>query len=244
MKKILVALLLCISTLAFSQEKTLLRLNYKKGDVYEIKTVMNQNMGEVMTMDMDMTMSLNVTEVKDNNITTEATFNHVKMSMESMGQKMAYDSNTKESEMDPFAQGAHAEMKKLIESVVLIENDTRGNITNTELKSGTADISAFKDNMGGMIYPEDPVEVGTTWSASKEQQGMTIESTYKVTAITDDTVELEVTGKITGTAEGTLDGKSNINKETGNVIKSEVNMAFTVEGQKVGSTITITSTKK
>ena len=73
---------------------------------------------------------------------------------------------------------------------------------------------------------------------------MTIESTYKVTAITDDTVELEVTGKITGTAEGTLDGKSNINKETGNVIKSEVNMAFTVEGQSVGSSITITSTKK
>ena len=244
MKKALLALLLCVSTLAFSQDKVLLRLNYEKGDKYEVKTVMSQDMGEVMTMDMTMSMNLNVTNVEDNNIVTEATFSHVSMDMESMGQKMKYDSNTKESEMDPFAQGAHSEMKKLLESVLVVENDKLGNITNTELKSGMADISAFKDNMGGMVYPEEAVEVGSKWTVTKEQKGMSIESTYEVTSITDDTVELKVTGKVAGAAGGSIDGKSSIEIKTGNVIKSEVNMAFSIEGQTVKSNVVITSVKK
>ncbi len=102
MKKVLVVLLLCVSTLAFSQETALLRLNYEKGDTYEVKTVMKQSMGEFMKMDMTMSMDLNVTDTKDNAIISEATFSHVKMDMESMGQKMDYDSNTEESELSPF----------------------------------------------------------------------------------------------------------------------------------------------
>ena len=68
MKKVLLALLLCVSILGFSQDKVLLRLNYEKGDKYEVKTVMNQDMGEVMTKCMTMSMNLNVTNVEDNNI--------------------------------------------------------------------------------------------------------------------------------------------------------------------------------
>lgn len=244
MKKILLALLLCVGTLAFSQEKVLLRLNYEKGDTYEVKMTMNQNMGEMMTMDMTMSMNLNVTNVEDDNIVTEATYSHAKMDMESMGQKMGYDSNTKESEMDPFAQGMHVEMKKLLETVIEIENDKLGNITSTELKAGTSDISAFKDNMSGMVYPEDAVEVGTKWTVTKEQQGMTFEYTYEIVSITSDTVELEIKGNITGAADGTFDGKSSIDKDTGNVDISEMNMSFSVEGQDVKSKIVITSVKK
>lgn len=244
MKKLLSILLLFTCTLVFSQEKVLLRLNYETGDTYEIKTVLNQNMGEMMKMDMSMYMNLKVTDVKDDNIVTQATFSHVTMNMESMGQKMGYDSNTKESEMDPFALGAHSEMKKLLESVLIIENDKLGNVKNTELKSGMADISAFKDNMSGMVYPKEAVEVGTKWTAIKEQQGMNLESTYEVVSITDDTVELEITGKITGASKGTLDGKSSIEKDTGNLSKSEINMSFSIEGQDVKSKIIITSEKK
>ena len=95
-----------------------------------------------------------------------------------------------------------------------------------------------------MVYPEDAVEVGTNWTATKEQQGMTFEYTYEVVSITSDTVELEIKGNITGTADGTFDCKSSIDKETGNVDISEMNMSFSVEGQDVKSKIVITSVKK
>jgi len=244
MKKVLLALLLCVSILGFSQDKVLLRLNYEKGDNYEIKTVMNQDMGELMDMGISMTMNLSVTNVEDDNIVTEATFSKIKMTMDYMGQSMVYDSTMDESEMDEFAKGAHSEMKKLMETVMIIENDKLGNIKDTEIKTGLADVSSFKDNMSGMVYPEEAVEVGSKWSASKEQKGMSIESTYEVTSITEDTVEIKVTGTIAGASEGTLNGKSSIEIKTGNVIKSEVNMTFSIEGQEVKSDVVITSVKK
>ena len=244
MKKVLLALLLCVGTLAFAQEKVLLRLNYEEGDKYEVKTVMNQDMGELMDMGISMTMNLNVTDTKDNSIVTEATFSKVKMTMDYMGQSMVYDSTMDESEMDEFAKGAHSEMKKLMETVMIIENDKLGNIKDTEIKTGIADVDSFKDNMSGMVYPEEAVGVGSKWTASKEQKGMNINSTYEVTSITDDTVEIKVTGTIAGASEGTLNGKSSIEIKTGNVIKSEVNMAFSIEGQEVKSDVIITSIKQ
>ncbi|WP_138433435.1 DUF6263 family protein [Winogradskyella algicola] len=244
MKKVLVVLLLCVGTLAFSQETALLRLNYEKGDTYEVKTVMKQSMGEFMKMDMTMSMDLNVTDAKDNAIISEATFSHVKMDMESMGQKMDYDSNTEESELSPFGKGMHVEMKKLLETVVTIENDKLGNVTKTDIKSGIADISSFKDNMSGMIFPEEAVEVGYKWNETKEQEGMNIETTYEVASITDDTVELKVTGNVSGAAKGTLEGSSSVDRATGNVIKSEVNMSVTAEGQAIETSVVMTSTKK
>lgn len=244
MKKVLLALLLCVSTLAFSQDKALLRLNYEKGDTYEVKTVMKQNMGEMMKIDMTMTMDLNVTDVKEDAIVSEATFSHVKMNMESMGQKMDYDSNTEESELSPFGQGMHVEMKKLLETVVTIENDKLGNVTKTDIKSGLADVSSFKDNMNSMKYPKEAIEVGYKWTETKQREGMNIESTYEVASITDDSVELKVTGNVSGSAKGTLDGKSSIERATGNVSKSEVNMALTLEGQNFETSVIVTSTKK
>lgn len=243
MKKILVALILCTSTIVFAQEKVLLRVNQEVGDTYDVKMRMTQDMGDLMKMEIGMDMTIEVTDLKNGNTISEAQFSRATMAMDYLGQSMEYDSNMEESEMDEFGKGAHAEMKKLLESVMLIENDNLGNVIKTEIKSGNADISAFKDNMSGMIYPEEAVGVGSTWTATKQQQDMRIESTYEVVAITDDTVTVKITGEMIG-VEGTLKGQSFIDRATGNVTKSEVAMTFEVEGQTVESNVVLTSTKK
>ncbi|WP_461599986.1 hypothetical protein, partial [Winogradskyella sp.] len=77
----------------------------------------------------------------------------------------------------------------------------------------------------------------------KQEQDMSIKSTYEVVAITDDSVEVKITGEMIG-IEGTLEGLSFIDRATGNISKSEVDMIFKVEGQTVESNVVLTSTKK
>ncbi|WP_461599994.1 hypothetical protein, partial [Winogradskyella sp.] len=114
---------------------------------------MTQDMGDLMKMEIGMDMTIEVKELKNDHTISEAKYSHARMAMDYLGQSMEYDSNMEESEMDDFAKGAHTEMKNLLESVMIIENDNLGNVIKTEIKSGNADISAFKDNLSGMVYP-------------------------------------------------------------------------------------------
>lgn len=244
MKKILVAFVMLISALSFSQEKVLLRLNYQKGDVYQVALKMNQDMGEMMKLDIQMVMEMKVTEVKEESFMTEASFKNVKMDMNAMGQQMKYDSNMKESEMDAFAQGAHSSMKDLLSTLIAFEYDKRGNVINTKVISGNGNVKDFQDNFSSMVLPEEEVTVGSTWSAMKStKEGSKMDYVYEVTAINSDNVEVKVSGSISG-EENAISGKGTINRETGNMKDMDMDLIIKVQGQKVNSKVLMTTTKK
>lgn len=244
MKKIAIALLLLVSTITFGQEKVLLRLNYEKGDVYEVNASVNQDMGGLMKMGINMSMQLKVTDVKEETYITEASFNGVKMDMETMGQKMKYDSNMKESEMDDFAKSAHGEMKELLETRIAFEYDKLGKIIEASLLSKKGNAKDFEDNMNSMVLPKEAVQVGSKWSEERSTKaGLKMNYEYEVTEITKDKVEVKVTGTISGEKDA-ISGVGSIDRKTGNMIKMDMDLIITVQGQKVNSKVIVTTTKK
>ena len=61
MKKLLFLFVLVTALSVTSQESVLLRANYKKGDVLEVKMEQSQNMGAKGGVDMKMSMDMIVT---------------------------------------------------------------------------------------------------------------------------------------------------------------------------------------
>ncbi len=243
MKKILGFLFLTITAISFSQEKVLLRLNYENGDVYQVDASIKQDMGEFLKMDIIMKMDMEVTEAKENSYLTETSFKNIKMDMNTMGKKMQYDSDTKESEMDDFSRGVHSEMKKLLTTLVSFEFDKRGNVVETKVISGESQAKDFEQSMGAMVLPEEAVTIGSTWSFKKtSKEGIEMNYIYEVTAINPDNVEVKISGTVTG--EEAISGTGLIDRKSGNMSKMDVDMIIKIQGQKVNSKVFLTTTKK
>ena len=62
MKKLLILIVIAFTINTNAQESTLLRLNHKKGDAYVTTMKMSQDMGDVMSMDISITMNTDITE--------------------------------------------------------------------------------------------------------------------------------------------------------------------------------------
>ena len=61
MKKLLILIVIAFTINTNAQESTLLRLNYKKGDVYVTTMSMSQEIGDMISMDMSIKMTANIT---------------------------------------------------------------------------------------------------------------------------------------------------------------------------------------
>lgn len=243
MKKILVTLLLFIVTISFAQEKVLLRLNYEKGDVYQVNASIKQNMGELMNMDINMKMDLKITDVVDYGYITEASFKNVKMDMNAMGQNMKYDSDMKESEMDAFAKGAHLEMKELLKTLIAFQYDKLGKILKAKIITGKGNVKDFEESMNSMVLPEEPVVIGSIWKTSKStKSGEKLDYIYEVTEINPDDVIVKVSGSVSG-EENTISGKGIIDRKTGNMSNLDMDLIIKVKGQKINSKVVMTTTK-
>lgn len=244
MKKLVAALLLLTTTLSFGQEKVLLRYNYKKGDNYKVTANIAQKMGTMMDMNITMDMSFDISTVTKEGYTSDVVFDQVLMNMEMNGQKMKYDSKTKEAEMDPFSKGVHTKMQPLLDTSILFEYDKLGNISKTEIISGKADITQFKDNMNSIIYPEEAISVGSEWNGKqKTKEGVEINYTYKVTAIKADKITFDISGTIAA-MEGDVSGNGIIDRKTGNMDEMNIIMNMSVQGQSIASNIKMTCTKQ
>jgi len=244
MKKILFTLLVCFTTVSMAQEKVLLRLNYEKGDVFLVKIATNQDMGELMKMGINMEMSMETKEVRNNIFTIETKFTNTSMTMASQGQTMSYDSNQKEEDMNPFAKGAHTKMKPLLETLISFDYDALGNIKDSKVISGTTNIDVFKENSSSLIYPEAPVSIGTTWENTRTSvEGAKMNYVYKVTSIDTEKVGFDVTGTISEIGTGTISGKGFINKKYGNIKEMDIEVKMNVMGQQVTSKIKLTTEK-
>ena len=244
MKRIFTLYLLIVATVGVAQESAVLRLKYEKGDTYLMKMNMNQNMGDgMMLMSMTMHMPIEIKSVNEDVFDTEVSFSKVVMNMEQGGMKMAYDSESKLEDMDEIAKQMHTKFGPMLEMVLGTKTNNLGEVLETKLIEGTGDVSQFAAQTQSVTYPKEKVTVGYSWSDKREENGMTLTYEYTVKSIDANNVILDLSGTITGAAEGTLSGNLSIDRTLGIPSESNITMDMDAAGQKIASTIELTMDK-
>ena len=241
MKRILAVLLLGITLVSNAQEKVLLRLNYEKGDVYSSKMNMHQLMGAgLMEMNMSIVMNQEIKNVLDANTKYESEMKiaSIKMDMMQSGMQMSYDSSSDKSD-----QMMKTQMEPMLKAVIKMKSNNLGKTLETKIEPNIPSASEFVNQSSNVIYPENSVKVGDTWTMDKSNRGMNLNFVYTVNTIEAKKVLLDVTGKVSGIATGDIKGSMEVDKKSGVTLVSKINMIMKVQGQDSKTTLTMTTTK-
>lgn len=240
MKKIAIALLLLVSTITYGQEKVKLRLKFDKGDIYKTHMVMKQDMGMVV-MDMEMSMEMLVQDVKDQDYNVKNNFTYFSTKIEQEDKKLNYNSNMKDEELDDETKEFADKMKPLLETTIFLSMDKLGKSKLLKLVPEVTGVTKLKDQMSSVIYPEEEVSVGSYWTNTQNTEGIEMETTYKVTQITDDFVIADISGKMSLVPNAKINGNVKINRSTGMVSTMKMNIDINMMGvvMKTNSEITV-----
>lgn len=208
-----------------------------------MKMSMDQNMGGGMvTMNMKMHMKISVKDIVNDIYDTEMKFTKVAINMNQGGMSMGFDTDTKDEDLDAQQKMMKSQMAPMMGMLIGAKYNNLGKIIEMKILEGAgAGMDEFKNASNSIEYPKEAVKVGTTWSEKKDNQGMKMNYTYKVSSITKEIVTLDVSGKVSGTGEGTLTGKMNIDRVTGLYKDSNIDMTMKVMGQDVKAKVTYTS---
>ncbi|RKF03536.1 hypothetical protein C8N26_1925 [Tenacibaculum lutimaris] len=244
MTKKIIVLLLFISTITFAQEKVLLRLNYEKGDSYIMSMKMAQIMGTgEMTNNMEIQMKYDITNVS--NDTYESTAKYTKMAMDTKqgALQMSYDSTKKDEELDEAGKVIRTQMKPMMDAVITMKGDKRGIILESKAEPNFQGAEKITEQSNSVVYPENAVAVGDTWTMTKNQDGMNMDFTYKVKSISSKNVLIDVSGKITGIADGDITGSIDIDKKSGILTESKIDMTMKIQGQDLTTNMIVNQFK-
>lgn len=245
MKNLLVALLLCITMVSVAQEKVLLRLNYEKGDVYEMKMEIAQEMGAgVVSVDKKITMHQEIKAVSDNTYESDMKITNIVMNVAQGGQLMSYDSSKKEEELSPTDEVMKAQMAPMMKVLITTKGDNLGKIIETKVEPNIPNANNLTQQSSNVVYPENAVSVGDTWSMNKDANGMKLNFVYKVNSITAKNVLLDISGNVEGVGTGNITGTMNIDKKTGVALTSKIEMLMKVQEQDLTTSMNISITKK
>ena len=239
MKKIFTLLLLAMSIVTVAQESTLLRVNYNKGDKYIMTMFMKQDMA-AMNMLMNMDMSIEIKDVEGDVYNTEMKIERINMDMSQGGMNMSYDSAKSDDELDAMGKQMQMQFAPMLEMVIFAKTNNLGEVLETRIEPNIPNADQFTNQSSSVVYPENEVKVGDTWSFEKDSQGMKMGFIYTVKSITKDKVFLDVSGKISALAEGTISGNMEIDRAKGIPLKSSIEMDMSVSGQKIKTSITVT----
>lgn len=243
MKIFLVALLVVASYSASAQESVLLRLNYTEGDKYALVVEMDQGMGMQGNMNMSMTMAMNVTEVSKKEVKTESKITAIKMDMMQGGMAMQFDSEKEADVSDPIGQTMKAQFEPMMEATIYNILDRMGNTIESRVEPaipGMEQISGSSSNIG---YPEKEVSVGSTWTSENENQGLIMNTHYTVTSIANGVIVLDISGEVSGVGTGTINGKTNIDIQSGVQTNSALEMNISAGGMDMSMKTNTTMTK-
>jgi len=105
-------------------------------------------------------------------------------------------------------------------------------------------MNQLTEGSGSVIYPNEKISVGSSWSSNKDNQGMKTTTTYTVSQIKDGVVYLDITGNVSGAAaSGSVKGSSEIEVSTGLAKKISIEVAISNQGMDVTINSNITMTK-
>ena len=240
----LIALLVITSIAVSAQESVLLRLNYTEGDSYLMTVESKQGMGAQGGVNMKMNMGMIVSEVSGDNVKTESKILSVALDMMQGGMAMSYDSNKKDEELDQMGQMLKSQFDPMMNSIIYNSYDKLGNITETKVEPSVPGMNQLTEASGSVIYPNEKISVGSSWSSNKDNQGMKTTTTYTVSQIKDGIVYLDITGNVSGAAaSGSVKGSSEIEVSTGLAKKTSIEVAISNQGMDITINSNITMTK-
>ena len=237
-----------LATLSFMAKDVItLRLKPQQGKSYSINSkasmmVMMEVQGQTMNQSqvVETTQSFSAKSVTDAKCTFETQIEALKMTISQMGMKLEYDSEHPEK-TSPMLAGQTAEMDKVIKKPATITYDNLGKVVDS------LDLEMSQLSAAIMEMPEEAISVGSSWTRDKKQSvnGTEINAkmTYTVSAISKKSIDLNVTGTITGSNEtsGTYTGTASVNPQTGLVttssIKSNISMTISEQGLSIPVTI-------
>ncbi len=244
MKKLLILFVMAFAINVAAQESVLLRLNYKKGDTYEMSVNVSQDMGTMMSMDMSVKTKQDIVNVTGDTYVCKMKISHISMDMSQGGMNMSYDSSKSDDELDATGKILKTKMGPALQSVFTIKGNTLGEVSEMAMEPNVPEAKDLAGQFSSIVYPKKALSVGDTWKMSKSNQGMNMNFVYKVTAITKINIVLAVTGSVSGAAEGTISGDAKIDRNSGTPLSSNLNMKMSVQGQEMISKMTMTMTKQ
>ena len=243
MKKLLFLFVLVTAINATSQESVLLRANYKKGDVLEVKMEQSQNMGAKGGVDMKMSMDMVVTSKDGDMLTTESKIKSINMNMLQGGMAMSYDSSMKVDDLDEMGKMMKQQFDPMMKSTIIAKVNSQGEILETKVEPSNPAMDQIIAQAKGVIYPNEEVLVGTSWSDVTSQQGMSVTSIYTVSKIENGKVYINITGAVTGMGEGDIKGDLVVDIETGIQDSASSEMAVNAGGMDMKISTKTTTTK-
>ncbi len=243
MKKFIIALFICVSISVGAQESVLLRVNYTKGDQYEMKMEQNQNLGPMGTMNMSLMYQMMVSGQEGANFKLQSKIAKIVFTQSQGEMTVSYDSSSKSDSLDQMGVMLKNQFEPMLKVAISSKVTPLGAVQDIVIDPALPGMEQLTKQVGDFLYPEEKVSVGSTWSVTNENQGMKIVSTYKVAKIEDDTVFLDIVGVLSGAGEGTLKGSVQIDAKTGIQQSSSQQITISVQGMEVTNTTTTTITK-
>ena len=244
MKKLLFLFVLVTALSVTSQESVLLRANYKKGDVLEVKMEQSQNMGAKGGVDMKMSMDMIVTSKDGDIITTESKIKSINMNMLQGGIAMSYDSAMKEEDLDEIGKMMKQQFDPMMKSTIISKVNIQGEILEAKVEPSNPAMDQQLTKQAKVVkYPSEEVSVGTSWSDVTSQQGMNVTSIFTVSKIENGKVYINITGSVTGMGEGDVKGDLVVDIETGIQDSASSEMAINAGGIDMKFSTTTTMSK-
>ena len=239
MKNLLYVFVLAFTVSATAQS-TLLRLNYKKGEKYNI-TITQKMTSDMMLMDMTLTSSLHITDSDKDTYSSEMKFTRVVMDVTQGVNNISYDSNKSDDELDQMGLMMKGQMAPMLSAVISAKGTRLGKV----ISATSSETFQGSNNLGesNVIFPEKSVKVGDTFTMEKNQGGNKMKMVYKVVSINASEVKLDMSGSASGEGDATIKGTLIIDRATGVAKSSKIFTKATVMGQEM-DTLVETVTKR
>jgi hypothetical protein len=244
MKKLVVLFLVISATISSAQDPVLLRLNYEKGASYSVSMNMSQEMGTMMSMGMSIDMGMKIIDAKGENYESEMKFTKISMDMLQGGNIISFDSSKSDDELDEAGKMMKTQMGPMLEAVVLTKGNILGEITEAVVEPNVPGMEDIANQSSNVVYPKEAVKVGSTWTMSKDEKGMKMDFLYTVTSILKETILLDLSGDVSGMADGKITGNIKIDRTSGIPLETLMNMNLSVNGQELTSKVSVTTRKK
>ena len=146
MKKLLVLFLVVSSTISIAQDSVLLRLKYKKGDVYKVK--MNQSINSTaMMMGSVVDMEMSITGKEKNVYTSEMRISKMTMDMMQGGMQMSYDSTQKDEDLDEMGKMMKSQISPMLKVVITSKTNELGKILETKVEPDLPNANQSRENL-------------------------------------------------------------------------------------------------
>ena len=241
---------------AIAQKSIMLKYNLKAGQQFSNESSIEQTiqfeaMGQKATLDQDMDfyMTNAVDSVENGNITQSSTIDRVVMDQQIFGMSLKYDSEDSTTFNSPMGPEFADQMNKIIGTKVVSTINERGQLQRMDASAfGAAGEMSNSLNTGNnyATYPDYKVKVGDSWEESltpMETSNMAVQVTYTLAKVSRKQAVISLEGvlsanelnpEVDGELNGTMKGEMTVNRKTGMVIESSIQLDMTMEIEQNG----------